>query len=705
MQSFFVQSFLAVVFLAAGRVHADPLSPAVEMIQSALSNAVSAAGKLGPTADCSAGLSQKKYEPFLVSLLDESADPCRDFYQFSCGQIDKVSIPDDRMMSGTISDMSEKNNILIRDILEDYARGGKSFPENPDAEKLGKFYSACMNEEVKSAAAKAIYQGLTAEISQSDDRQKLSKVMAQLQGQRVATLFGIAVAPKPPSMQEMGVALVPPDLGMSGDQLTQDQDFSKKARSAYQDYIVSNLKLTGVSSEEAGRRAQTIMAMKVKLARIEPKPEEARQMEKWKSLSLQELSDQIPAVDWKVFFSALGLPQASQVVTISPEYLRKLGQVLGEFDSTQVKQYLDWEALSASANDFGPAFKEHRLKMLSTIYGLKQSPPRWKICVQEMSQLFPYSISRSFVAKHSSAATRTAASEVVTGVSRQFDLNMEQLQWMDSSTKGRAIQKLSAQKDYVGYPDNWSEYDYELKGVRGASYKDDLNQAKKNSMLKNFSQVDRPLEKDGWMPPFVVNAGYSPFGNNFIVTAAILQPPLFDPKKSLLENYARIGAVIGHEKTHGFDDQGRRFNQVGAKENWWTAASSEKFENGAKCIATQFDQFVTPNGVHQNGENVTGEAIGDIGGTKLAYQAWKNSGEFLPDFHRLNPEQQFFVTWAQSYCQKIRPELESILARNEVHPLPRFRVNGSLSNIPEFQKVFGCKNGDPMAPKKRCEIW
>jgi putative endopeptidase len=425
------------------------------------------------------------------------------------------------------------------------------------------------------------------------------------------------------------------------------------------------------------------------------------------TLTVAEVQKLAPGFDWQTYFKRVGLPSLRSLNVQEPGFLETLNRLLGQESLTAWKSYLRWHLVHANAVYLSSPFVNENFEFYGkTLTGREQIAPRWKRCVNQVDNDLGEALGQAYVEKYFSPEAKVEALKMVTEIEAAMGADIQSLTWMTPETKRNALEKLHAVTNKIGYPDKWRDYN-DLLVVRGDAF-GNAQRARKFEFRRQLGKIGKPVDRGEWgMTPPTVNAEYDPQKNDVNFPAGVLQPPLFSAKSDAAPNYGNTGGTIGHELTHGFDDEGRQFDAHGNLRDWWTAADGKEFEERASCISDQYSQYVIVDDVKINGKLTLGEDVADLGGLMLAYMAWKEDTKSLrlEALDGLTPDQRFFVGYAQSWCGSTRDAQKRVLATVDPHSPEKYRANGVVTNMPEFQQAFQCKAGAPMAPAKRCRVW
>ena len=700
---------------------------------SATAQAMADAGTAAVLASIDAGVSSaqaaiaqamKGPAPIDESSLDRSVAPCDDFYQFACGGwMKNTPIPADRAgWDSSFSPIAERNEALIKQILED-SSNGKGDKDNPFAQKIGDFYAACMDEERAETVSIATVKEQVKKIDALKNAKEVAQLIARLHLEGSDALFSFG---EDQDAKEATLVIGEADqagLGLPDrDFYLKDEEGRKDTREAYRAYVNDMLVFFGEAKPKAKKDAAEVLEFETALAKASQDRVERRDPYKvYHRVERKGLIELAPAFDWAAYFTALGTPDLTAINVVAPDFF-KLG-VNGAMGNKKdekkklaaMKTYLRWHALMGAAPYMGKKFVDRRFQFQATLTGAKQLLPRWKRCVSATGLVLPEAVGRSYVSHAFGTQSKPMALDMVNRIEAAFEANLATLDWMDEATKTTAKEKLHKVANKIGYPDAWR--DYSPIGVdRGTLLQNHWNGAIFENK-RQLAKIGKPLDRAEFqMPPQLVNAQYNPQLNDITFPAAILQPPFFSADALAQANYGGIGMVVGHELTHGFDDQGRQYDGDGNLKDWWTQESGAHYDAKSSCVSKQYSGYVavstkkadgTLEETHLNGALTLGENIADNGGVKLSYAAFKNLRKEQAPFPYagFSEDQQFFLGFAQTWCSSLRPEMARLQAQTNEHSTPQWRINGTVANTPEFQAAFACKAGAPMAPVERCQVW
>ncbi len=642
--------------------------------------------------------------------LDTQVSACVNFNQYSNGGwMADNPIPAAYASWGTFTELAERNREELHAILEAAAKNTDA-PEGSDERKIGDFYASCMDTgQVESAGAKPLEPEL-ARIDAIHDLRSLQEEIARLQSHDVNVLFNFGSQQDRKNSDQVIAGAAQGGLGLPDrDYYTKEDDKSKQIREQYTQHVAKMLEFLGDEPAKAEQEAKTVMGLETKLAESSMTRVERRDPDKtYHRMDATQLRALTPNFSWEGYFSDLDYPHIAAVNVAQPKFFEVVNGLLPSVPLDDWKTYLRWHLVNAVAPSLSEKFVEEDFKFKGRILtGAKEILPRWKRCVTATDRQLGFALGKVYVQKHFPPEAKARAERMVHFLIAALGEDIKTLPWMSPETKKAALAKLQAFTPKIGYPDKWR--DYSAFKVERGPYVENVLAGNFFEFHRDLNKIGKPVDHAEWgMTPPTLNAYYSPQRNEIVFPAGILQPPFFDPQADDAVNYGAIGAVIGHEMTHGFDDQGSKFDARGNRKNWWTPEDLKNFEAHAACVEKQFDGYVVMGDLHQNGKLVLGESIADLGGLTIAYKAFEKSLEGKPrppEIDGFTPEQRFFLAYAHLWAQNARPEFERLRTNTDPHPLGRFRVIGPLSNMPFFRKAFECKPGDAMVRAEPCVIW
>jgi putative endopeptidase len=647
------------------------------------------------------------------AYMDTTCAPCRDFFEYANGTwLKTVEIPAAYPAYGMGREIYDRNQITLTRVLAQAAAGAEQ-EQDPTLRKVGRLYAVLMDSTRSDREGMAPLQDDLARIDGLRTREDLRREFARVDAY---SPFGIGPEADPKqSTRNIG------QLFQGGFGLPDRDDYfrtdarSDTIRQEYVAHIARVLALGGTPEAEARGQAARIMKLETSLAESCLARSEMRDPERlYHKMTVRELQALCPAFDWAVFFGEAGLPSlAKPAATLDvsmPAFMRRLGQELERTPVEDWRAYLRFHTIRGALTWLGqPAFDE-AFRFNAMLTGQKAPTPRWKRAAGAVDGAMGEALGKAYVATEFPPSSKARMNELVNNLRAALKQRILTRPWMGEATRKQAITKLDAILQKIGYPDTWRDYtaleiDPKLSGW------ENLTRAQVFEQKRQLAKIGRPVDRTEWgMTAATVNAYYNPPTNEICFPAGILQPPMFDPNADDAANYGAIGAVIGHELTHGFDDQGRKYDAVGNLRDWWTDKDGKEFDARSQHLVTQFDAYVVEDTLHANGRFTLGENLGDLGGLSIAYEAWKLSLEGKPapqPIDGFTPEQRFFLSFGQIWRNLYRPQMIRLQTLTNEHSLPHFRVIGPLSNMPEFAQAFGCKEGDPMvlAPQKRTAIW
>jgi endothelin-converting enzyme/putative endopeptidase len=651
---------------------------------------------------------------FDISSLDRSVDPCTNFYEFACGGWRKANpIPADQTRWGRFNELAERNREDLHQILE--KAKDPTAARSPIEAKVGDYYAACMDEAGIEAKGLAPVQPLLDRAAAVDSKAALFRLLGQHEAEALPALFRFGASP---DMHDSRQTIA--NVGQGGLGLPDRDDYlnadakSREKREKYVEHVARVLELGGASPEQTKADAAAVMKVETALAGVHLKRVEMRDPKNRDNpMTLEELQKLAPAFEWSEYLKATGAPAFTRLNVSSKKYFAEGNAVVQETTLPEWKTYVRWRLLDSAAPYLGPAFVAEDFRFnRAYLQGAKEIEPRWKRCVQSTDRALGDALGQLYVEKTFGADGKARMAKMIEAITAALREDIETLDWMTPETKKKALAKLDAfDRRKVGYPDEWK--DYSSVDVARDDFFGNARRARVFEVKRELARIDKPTDRTLWgMTPPTVNAYYSSSNNEIVFPAGILQPPFFDRFVDDPVNYGAIGVVIGHEYTHGFDDQGSKFDASGNLENWWTDADRKAFEERTDCIAKQYDGYVPVkdpvNGdVHLNGRLTLGENTADNGGVRVAYAALQKAlaGKPRTKIDGFTPEQRFFLGFANVWCQNVTEAAARQLAQTDPHSSGEFRVIGSVSNSPEFATAFGCRAGQPMVRENACRAW
>ena len=645
---------------------------------------------------------------FDVTAINKSADPCVDFYQYACGSwLKNNPIPPDQSSWGRFNELHERNQKVLRGILDQQSADNAS--RSAVDQKIGDYYFSCMDEASIEAKGIAPLKPYMDNISGIKVKSDVPAVLAGLHKGGVNAFFQFDGEP---DFKDSKVNIA--TAGQGGlslpdrDYYFKDDAKSVELRQKLEKHMARMFELSGESATQAAADAKTVMRLETDLARVSLDRTEQRDPTKiYHKMTVADLQKSTPAFTWSQYFAAIQPPAFDSLNVAVPEFMKGMDKVISGNDLESVKTYLRWQALRSSAPVLPKAFVEENFDFYGrTLRGAKELRPRWKRCVQYTDNDLGEALGQAYVAQAFPPEAKARTLKMVHELEAALKQDITELSWMTPDTKKQALEKLARIDNKIGYPNDWRDYS-SLNVVRGDALGNSVraNQFEFNRQLKKIGQ---PVDRNEWeMSPPTVNAYYNPLENNVNFPAGILQPPFYDQNADDAVNFGAIGVVIGHELTHGFDDEGSQFDADGNLRDWWTPKDKEQFNALEKCFIDEYDSFVVVDDVHIKGKLTLGENTADNGGMRISHMALLDVLGTTPtkEIDGYTPEQRFYIGYGQIWCVNETPQQARLQALSNEHSDDKFRVNGVVSNMPDFAKAFGCKADSPMVRKPGCRVW
>jgi putative endopeptidase len=661
------------------------------------------------------------YSPSLdLSSMDKSADPCVDLYTYSCGGWQKKNpIPPDQTSWSVYGKLYQDNLIFLRGMLEQAAQPdqpGKA-QRNAVTQKIGDFYAACMDEgAVEKRGLSAIQPELDA-IAQIKAAKDLTPVVARLQftysrySYSSSMLFRAGSNQDPDDSEHVIADVDQGGLGMPDrDYYTKEDAKSKETREHYLQHVQKVFELIGDSPAAAKQNAETVMRLETAMAKASLTRVERRDPHKLvHKMKVADLTQLAPNFDWGVYYREMQYPEFPILNVDAPEFIKELNTLLSSESIDNWKNYLRFHVADISSPYLSSKFVEENFEFYRKyLRGAKEQQPRWKRCVQYVDYDLGEALGQVYVAKVFSPELKQSTLEMVKEIEDAMGQRIRALDWMSPETKQQALTKLASIRNKIGYPDKWR--DYSSVTIVRDDFAGNVERAHQFETRRDINKIGKPVDHGEWdISAPTVDAYFNPQMNDINFPAGVLQPPLYDLKMDDAPNYGNTGGTIGHELTHGFDDEGSQFDAKGNLKDWWTKEDREKFDARTKCVDDQYSGYISVEDVHINGKLTLGENVADLGGEILAYMAWKDAtkGKNLQPVDGLTPEQRFFIGFAQWDCANERPEDMRMRAMTDPHSPARYRINGVVVNMPDFAEAFSCKPGQPMVKLAAdvCRVW
>jgi putative endopeptidase len=656
---------------------------------------------------CAATLAQSK--GFDTSRMDTSTEACNDFFQYANGTwLKNTEIPASQSSWGTFNILRDNNTATLRDILENAAKANA--PKGSDTQLIGDFYAACMDEAAIEKAGASPLEPYFKQINEIKTAEDLARQIAVMHNTGFPALFSFGGGA---DLKNSSMVIV--NAGQGGlslpnrDYYVQSDAKSQETRWKFTEYMTNMFRLLGDEPAAATANAQTVMNIQTRLAvAAMPQVELRNPDNRYNKIAVTAAQEVTPNFSWSSYMTARGVPVVTEINLGQPIFFKEVNAMLREIPLEDWKTYLRWMAINSAAPALSKAFADENFNFYSRyLSGTKEKQPRWKTCVNAVDNNLGEALGQEYIKKAFTPASRARMNELIDNLLAAMKERVNKLDWMSPETKKQAQAKIASFKRKIGSPDK-------LRGYNGLtvsrdSYAANVLRSDQFRVRRNLLDINQPVDRSRWgFTPPTVNASYSGVNNDITFPAGILQPPFFNSAADDAINYGAIGAVIGHEISHGFDDSGSRFDAKGNLNMWWTKDDRDKFEERASCIVKQFNEYEVQPKLFINGSLTLGENIGDFAGLTIAYEAYKKSMEGKPrpaNIDGFTPEQRFFLGWAQVWAGKYTPEAEILQVKTNSHSLPRWRVNGPLSNMPQFAQAFGCKSGDKMVRTDVCLLW
>jgi len=644
---------------------------------------------------------------FSAEMLDKSVDPCSNFYDFVCSKWRAQNpIPSDRASWGRFAELQDRGEVIVRKILEKYAAARK---RTPVEQKMGDYYASCMDE---AAIEKAGLQPLRSEFASIDaitNGTDLVQEIARLHREDIDVFFRFEAQPDFKDATHVIATLDQGGLSLPDrDYYLKNDEKSVELRKQYQAHVQRIFELLGDPKEQAATEAETVVGFESALAKESMDRASRRNPENvYHKMTREELIKLHRNIRWQAYFAGVGAPNEDALNLATPKFFETLNALFRYTSPDTWKAYLRWHVVHANAAVLPEAFVEEDFNFFGkALQGTTELSPRWKRCVRATTRDLGEAVGEKYVQQNFARDDKQRMLKMVSELEKAFAQDIQGLSWMSDDTKKRALEKLQAITNRIGYPDKWRDYS-SLNIVRG----DALGNAERSRVFefqRTVNKIGKPVDKSDWpYPPTTIDASYNAQQNDITFPAGILQPPFYDRRADDALNYGAIGAVIGHELSHGFDDKGAQFDGQGELRNWWTDQDKAAFQNRGSCIQEQYSDYTAVADIKLNGKLTLGENIADNGGVRIAYLALIDSlaGKEPPPLDGLTAKQRFFAGFANLWCQNRTDAVARMLANVDSHAPGKDRVNGTVSNMPEFKEAFHCKPDAPMVRENACRVW
>ena len=645
-----------------------------------------------------------------LEFMDTTAQPGTDFYQYATGGWQKLNpLPAEYSRYGSFDQLAETNQKRINELVETLA--SQENPAGSVAQKVGDLYNMAMDSAKRNADGYEPVKADLAEVAAIKNVHDVYALLPKMAMNGSGAYFGVYVGADEKSSMENAVQMSQGGLTMGlRDYYLEDDEAIVKIREAFKEHIVKMFKLFGYSDADAQKGRDVVMEVETRLAKAFRSNVELRDPEaNYNKMSMEQLKNDYPSFEWDTYLNGLGLMDVKEIIVGQPNSLKESADVIATLPIDKQRIYLQWKLIDDAASSLSDEIEAQNFDFYSrTMRGVQEQQPRWKRAVSVVGSVLGEAVGQMYVEKYFPAEAKTRMTELVGNLQKALGERIQNLDWMSDATKARALEKLSTFTVKIGYPDKWK--DYSTLEIKNDSYYENMKRATQWYYADMMSRYGKPVDRTEWgMTPQTVNAYYNPTTNEICFPAGILQYPFFDMNADDAFNYGAIGVVIGHEMTHGFDDQGRQYDKDGNLKDWWEEADAEKFKERAQVIIDFYNNIEVAPGVYGNGSLTQGENIADHGGLKVAFQAFKNATKDnpLPVKDGFTPEQRFYIAFATVWGQNITEAEIRNRTKSDPHALGKWRVNGTMPQLDSWYEAFNITENDPMyiAPEKRVNVW
>jgi putative endopeptidase len=646
-----------------------------------------------------------------LANMDLTVNPCEDFYHYASGNwLKNTPVPAAESRWGSFNVLYGHNQLVLRDILDEAVKKAGTAAKGTNAQKVGDYYASAMDSVAIEAAGLKYLQPHLNRIAAIKDLSEMQRFLADPKAHTGGVWYGFYVGQDDKISSKYAVQMGQGGLTLADrDYYLKDDARSKAVRAAYETYLVNTFKMLGDTEAAAKANAAAVTRIETRLAKASKSRVDLRDPNaNYHKMTVAAASAAYPNIDLPLVLKQNQLGTAKEVIVGQPEFLKEVSIMLKAEPIADQKQYLRFHLVSSLTGALPKAFGDEAFKFSQVMSGAKQQQPRWKRMQASTDRALGEAFGQLYVDKEFTPAAKAKAKQMIENLRLAYAERIKATDWMSAATKTEALKKLNAFTVKIGYPDKWK--DYSALNISRTSYLNNVLASREWATRDQLNHFGKPIDRGEWgMTPPTVNAYYNPAMNEIVFPAGILQPPFYDPKADDAVNYGGIGAVIGHEMTHGFDDQGRQYDAQGNLRDWWTKEDGEKFNQRAAVVGKQFDAFSPMDSVHVNGKLTMGENLADLGGLTIAYAAFMKTpqAKAAQAIDGLTPAQRFFVSWAQVWHSNTRPEMTRQLILTDPHAPDQYRTIGPLQNMPEFFQAFGCTDGSKMmrAQTERAKIW